>query len=127
MEHPRPLSLVLPHPDKLSGASLGFLDGNFDDLRDLLLRASNLTSHLKHDTSHLHDRLLHLRTDLTKHAVSWISTSLSAKNSLDDLRLNLESLSLVTSLRQWTQTLYAYLVISFFFLLIASSFICSSE
>ncbi|CAG7868327.1 unnamed protein product, partial [Brassica rapa] len=98
MEHPPPLSLVLPHPDKLSGEALSLLDGNFDDLRDLLLRASNLTSHLKHDTSHLNDRLLHLRTDLTKHAVSWISTSLSAKNSLDDLRLNLESLSLVTSL-----------------------------
>ncbi|KAL0694657.1 hypothetical protein Bca4012_061837 [Brassica carinata] len=99
MEHPRPLSFVLPHPDKLSGVASSFLDGNnFEDLGDLLLRASHLTSHLKHDTSHLNDRLLHLRMDLTKHAVSWISTSLSAKNSLDNLRLSLESLSLVTSL-----------------------------
>ncbi|KAJ4915117.1 RINT1-like protein MAG2L [Raphanus sativus] len=99
MEHPRPpLSFVLPKPAELSGLASSFLDGNFEDLRDLLSRASNLTSHLKHDTTHLNDRLLHLRTDLTKHAVSWISTSLSAKNSLDDLRLSLESLSLVTSL-----------------------------
>ncbi|KAJ0237779.1 RINT1-like protein MAG2L [Hirschfeldia incana] len=100
MEHPRPpLSFVLPKPAELSGVEAsGFLDGNFEDLRDLLSRASNLTSRLKHDTSHLNDRLLHLRTDLTKHAVSWISTSLSAKNSLDDLKLSLESLSLVTSL-----------------------------
>ncbi|KAF8116196.1 hypothetical protein N665_0020s0051 [Sinapis alba] len=98
MEHPRPLLFVLPKPDKLSGVALSFLDSNFDDLQDLLSRASNLTSHLKHDTLHLNDRLLHLRMDLTKHAVSWISTSLSAKNSLDDLRLSLESLCLVTSL-----------------------------
>ncbi|CAH8386663.1 unnamed protein product [Eruca vesicaria subsp. sativa] len=97
-QHPRPMSLVLPHPEKLSGASLSLLDGNFEDLRDLLLHASQLKSHLKQDTSNLNDRLLHLRMDLTKHAVSWISTSLSAKNSLDNLRLSLESLCLVTSL-----------------------------
>lgn len=92
MEHPLPPSFVLPNPTELPGLALGFLDGNFEDLRDLLLCSSNLTSHLKHDSSHLSDRLLHLRTDLTKHAVSWISTSLTAKVSLDDLRLNLESL-----------------------------------
>ncbi|XP_024007811.1 RINT1-like protein MAG2L isoform X2 [Eutrema salsugineum] len=98
MEHPRPLSFVLPNPSDHSGIALGLLDGNFEDLGDLLLRSSNLTSRLKHDSSHLNDRLLHLRTNLTKLAVSWISTSLSAKNSLDDLRFNLESLSLATSL-----------------------------
>uniref|UniRef100_A0A1J3FD43 RINT1-like protein MAG2L n=1 Tax=Noccaea caerulescens TaxID=107243 RepID=A0A1J3FD43_NOCCA len=92
MEHPLPLSFVLPNPTDLPGLALGFLDGNFEDLQDLLDRASNLTSHLKHDSSHLNDRLLHLRTDLTKHAVSWITTSLAAKVSLDNLRLNLESL-----------------------------------
>lgn len=92
MEHPLPLSFVLPNPTDLPGLALGFLDGNFENLRDLLNRASNLTSHLKHDSSHLNDRLLHLRTDLTKHAVSWITTSLAAKVSLDNLRLNLESL-----------------------------------
>lgn len=120
MEHPRPpLSFVLPKPAELSGLASSFLDGNFEDLRDLLSRASNLTSHLKHDTTHLNDRLLHLRTDLTKHAVSWISTSLSAKNSLDDLRLSLESLSLVTSLRQLTQNpprkAYYFLIVSISF------------
>lgn len=92
MEHPLPLSFVLPNPADLPGLSLGFLDGSFEDLRDLLLRASTLTSNLNHDCSDLNHRLLHLRTDLTKHAVSWISTSLSAKVSLEDLRLNLESL-----------------------------------
>ncbi|KFK43161.1 hypothetical protein AALP_AA1G087800 [Arabis alpina] len=88
MEHhplPVPPSFVLPNPSNL-------LDGNFDNLQDLLLHASNLTSHLKHDTSLLNNRLLHLRTNLTKHAVSWISTSLSAKVSLDDLRFSLENL-----------------------------------
>jgi hypothetical protein len=92
MEHPLPLSFVLPNPATLPGLALGFIDGNFVDLQDLLLRASTLTSNLNHDCSDLNDRLLHLRTDLTKHAVSWISTSLSAKVSLEDLRLNLESL-----------------------------------
>ncbi|CAE5956880.1 unnamed protein product [Arabidopsis arenosa] len=92
MEHPLPLSFVLPNPTNLPGLSLNLLDGNFEDLQDLLLRASTLTSNLNHDCSDLNDRLLHLRTDLTKHAVSWISTSLSAKVSLEDLRLNLESL-----------------------------------
>lgn len=92
MEHPPPLSFVLPNQADIPCLALDLLDGNFEDLQDLLLHASNLTSHLKHDTSHLNDRLLHLRMDLTKHAVSWISTSLSAKVSLDDLRLNLQSL-----------------------------------
>ncbi|XP_010458075.1 PREDICTED: RINT1-like protein MAG2L [Camelina sativa] len=91
-QHPLPLSFVLPNPTDLPSLALGFLDGNFEDLRDLLLRSSSLTSNLNHDCSDLNDRLLHLRTDLTKHAVSWISTSLSAKVSLEDLRFNLESL-----------------------------------
>ncbi|CAA7053338.1 unnamed protein product [Microthlaspi erraticum] len=93
MEHRLPLSFVLPNPTDLPVLALGFLDGDFEDLRDLLLCSTNLTSHLKHDSSHLNDRLLHLRTDLTKHAVSWISTSLTAKVSLDDLKLSLLSLS----------------------------------
>ncbi|CAN8294992.1 unnamed protein product [Cochlearia groenlandica] len=97
MEHPRTLSLVLPKLADIPVLALGFLDGNLEDISDLLLRASSLASNLKHDSSLINDRLLHLRTDLTKQALSWISTSLSAKVSLDDLRLNLESLLLSLS------------------------------
>lgn len=118
MEPPPPSPPLprLPNTADLTPQHLAFLDQHFRTKRDLSRESSNLplSSSLWQQCSELESRLLQY---LTKRTISWISRSFSARSSLQQLSLALQSLSLCTSPRMKKISIYVFfsiVVYSFF-------------
>ncbi|XP_015897371.4 RINT1-like protein MAG2L [Ziziphus jujuba] len=91
-------SSSLPKNSELSTEQLRFLDQHFKAPEDLFHGASHhLLTTLLRDCSNLETHILHLHTSLARRTVSWISRSFAAKNSLHNLNLDLQNLSLLTT------------------------------
>lgn len=95
-------AVALPKHSELSSENLSFLDQHFRTPEDLLHKAPHLLASLCKQCSDLETHVLHLQTTLAKRTVSWISRSFAAKNALNNLSLNLQNLSLLTSKRLYS-------------------------
>lgn len=120
-------SSSLPKNSELSTEQLRFLDQHFKAPEDLFHGASHhLLTTLLRDCSNLETHILHLHTSLARRTVSWISRSFAAKNSLHNLNLDLQNLSLLTTQRLYSvNSVFGFLInlsSSFFLFLFCCSF-----
>ncbi|KAG6632240.1 RINT1-like protein MAG2L isoform X1 [Carya illinoinensis] len=91
-----PVVPALPKYSDLSPRQFAFLEEHFRTREDLLLRSPHLLAALTKRCADLDDDLRALGRNVAGRAVSWISRSFAARNSLHNVTLKLQNLSLRT-------------------------------